>query len=102
MFTNDGHRQLADHLAKRQLDAASGVRDWWLHDLRRTSRTLLSRTGVRDDVGERCLGHLPPGIQQTYNQHRYEKEMRDAFEALAAQIDIIVHPPADNILKLRG
>jgi hypothetical protein len=33
-----------------RLDAASGVSDWWLHDLRRTVATGLQRLGVRLEV----------------------------------------------------
>ena len=47
---------------KRELDELSGVKGWRLHDLRRTSRTLLSRAGVAPDVSERCLGHVVTGI----------------------------------------
>src|SRR5262249_39756236 len=78
---------------KRKLDAASGVTGWRLHDLRRTARSLLSRAGVNPDVAERCLGHAIPGVRGIYDRHRYIDEMRHAFEALAAQLDRIVHHP---------
>jgi integrase len=84
------------------LDAASGVRDWRLHDLRRTARSLLSRAGVNSDVAERCLGHAVPGVRGVYDRHKYLDEMRHAFEALAAEIHRIVNPPADNVVPLHG
>jgi hypothetical protein len=37
---------------------ASGVSDWWLHDLRRTLATGLQRLGVRLQVTEALLNHL--------------------------------------------
>jgi integrase len=79
---------------KTRLDAASGVRDWRVHDLRRTARSLLSRAGVNSDVAEKCLGHSRGDIVERYDQHKYLAEMRHAFEALAAQIDRIANPPA--------
>jgi integrase len=33
-----------------------------IHDLRRTARSLLSRTGVRPDIAERVLGHAIAGV----------------------------------------
>lgn len=100
VFTN-GNRPISLAHGKRDLDLASGVTGWRLHDLRRTSRTLLSRSGVNADIAERCLGHVIGGIRSVYDQHKYHHEMAHAFEALAAQIDRIVNPPADVVTPLR-
>jgi integrase len=86
---------------KARFDAACGVADWTLHDLRRTARTLLSRAGVSADVAERCLGHVIPGVRGVYDRHRYLDEMARAYAALAAQIDRIVNP-SDNVVPLRA
>jgi integrase len=79
---------------KQRLDDASGVRHWRIHDLRRTARSLLPRAGVNSDVAEKCLGHSRGDIIERYDQHKYLAEMGHAFEALAAQIERIVNPPA--------
>jgi integrase len=93
IFTPNGRHPITGFSDfKVKFDAASGVRGWRLHDMRRTSRTLLSRAGVLPDVAERCLGHKIGGIRGVYDQHRYEEEMRLAFEALSAQIDRAVNP----------
>jgi integrase len=86
---------------KRCLDVATGVSGWTIHDLRRTARSLMSRAGVPSDHAERCLGHVIGGVRGTYDRHQYFAEKRHAFEALAAQIERIVHP-AHNIVPLRG
>jgi integrase len=85
---------------KQELDAASGVNGWVVHDLRRTARTLLSRCGVSVDVSERCLGHVMPVIRATYDKHRFLNEMRAALEALAGEIERVVHPPEGNVVLL--
>jgi integrase len=85
---------------KAALDAASGVSDWRLHDLRRTSRSLLSRAGINTDIAERCLGHAMPTVRGIYDQHGYIDEMRHAFEALAASIERVVDPPQGNVVPL--
>jgi integrase len=88
--------------AQRKLDfeEVCGVTGWTLHDLRRTARTLMSRAGVSSDHAERCLGHVIGGVRRHYDCHEYEPEKRAAFEALAAQIDRIVHPPEAVVADL--
>ena len=44
--------------AKAGLDKASGVKDWRLHDLRRTMATGLQKLGVRLEVTEAVLNHV--------------------------------------------
>jgi integrase len=102
VFTSSGKRPIGFGRCKRDFSERCPVKDWRLHDLRRTARTLLSRAGVDVDVAERCLGHALPGIRATYDHHRFENEMRLAFEKLAAQIEYIVSPPAGEVVSLRG
>lgn len=52
------------------------VAHWAPHDLRRSSRTLLSKLGCPADIAEAILGHLPPGVQAVYNRHQYDDERR--------------------------
>jgi integrase len=86
---------------RRFLQTIKIDKNWRLHDLRRTARTLLSRAKVDSDIAEKCLGHMPSGLRQTYDQHRFQAELRHAFEALAAQIDRIVNPPPAVVTPLR-
>jgi len=102
VFTAKGQRPLNDYVRpKRKIDAASGVSGWTLHDLRRTARSLMSRAGVNADVAEMCLGHSLAGVRGTYDRHSYHTEKKHAFEALAAQIELIVSPPKGNVTPLR-
>jgi integrase len=86
---------------KAKLERESGTSGWRTHDLRRTARSLMSRAGVNSDIAERCLGHTLPTIRATYDRHSYYDEKRHAFEALASQIERIVHP-VENVVVLRG
>jgi integrase len=91
VFTATGRRPITNFsFNKLQFDIACGVRDWRLHDLRRTARSLMSRAGINADIAERCLGHVIPGVRGVYDRHKYIAEMRAAFEALAKEIDAIV------------
>ena len=39
------------------------------------------------------------GVRGVYDRHEYEQEKRHAFEALAAQIERILNPPAGNVIE---
>jgi integrase len=91
VFTASGRRPITNFsFNKLQLDMASGVKGWRLHDLRRTARSLMSRAEVNADVAERCLGHVILGVRGVYDRHKYIAEMGKAFEALAKEIAAIV------------
>jgi integrase len=99
VFSTDGKRPLGGLSAhKARFDEACGVSSWRVHDLRRTSRSLMSRVGVSPDHAERCLGHLIPGVRGVYDRHEYYDQKKVAFEKLAALIDRITSP-AENVLS---
>jgi integrase len=99
-FTFGGRRPVAGFSQlKRVLDERSGVTAFTIHDCRRTSRTLMSRAGVPSEVSERMLGHLPPGVENIYNRHRYVEEMAQGYQALANLILHIVEPQ-DNVVAI--
>jgi integrase len=89
-------RELDEAIAKtREREGRAPMENFTLHDLRRTARTLLARAGVRDDIAERCLGHVIKGIEKVYNRYSYLDEKRAAFEALAALVSRILNPTAN-------
>jgi integrase len=99
VFSADGSRPLVGFDdRKKELDKVCGVRDYVLHDLRRTSRTLLSRAGISADTAERCLGHSLTGVRATYDRFEYFDQKREAFEALGALVTRIVHPPEGAVV----
>jgi integrase len=105
IFSRDGIVPLQASYLKAAFDKAllrelPGGR-WTLHDLRRTSRSLMSRAGVPTDHAERCLGHTMPGVRGTYDRHEYYEEKRRAFEALASLVARIVNPQP-NVVVMRG
>ncbi len=88
---------------KADFDKASGVKNWRLHDLRRTARSLMPRAGVLTEYAERTLGHAKKKIEGTYDVHEYAAEKADTLAKLAALIGRIVDPPeGENVVPLRG
>lgn len=67
---------------KTALDEETGLRDWTLHDLRRTISSGMAALGIQQIVVEKLLNHISGGSQspiaQVYNRHLYMNEMREA------------------------
>jgi integrase len=98
---------------KRALEArmGPGIPQWSLHDLRRTSRSLMPKvknivtlkngttmvTRIDGDVAEALLGHVTPGVRGIYDRPDLEQEMGEALALLADHISRIV---GDNVLAL--
>jgi integrase len=87
-------------LLKRGIDKEAQTAPWVLHDLRRTSRSLMARAGVRRDVAERVLGHVLPGVEGIYDRHSYRDEKADALAKLARLVETILDPPAGNVVPI--
>lgn len=102
LFTYDGRKHFNSHSeAKAEMDKLSGVENWVLHDVRRTSRTLLSRAGIQSEIAERILNHSQGDLEETYNRHSFLPEKRHAMNALASELDRIVNPHAVKVIPLR-
>jgi integrase len=85
VFTTNSTRPVAGwSRAKIELDSASGVSNWRIHDLRRTMATGMQKLGVTLQVVEAVLGHTSgsrAGIVGVYQRHNYATEKQAALEA---------------------
>src|ERR1700733_116996 len=61
-----------------------------LHDLRRTTRTLMSRLGVAEDTAELAIGHVRPGLVGLYNKDLAWAARISAFERVSEHVAKIV------------
>jgi integrase len=86
---------------KARLDQVSNVRDWVLHDLRRTARSLMSRAGVPGDYSERVMGHVIGGVEGVYDRFEYRDEKAEALRRLAGLIDAIINERIANVMPMR-
>jgi integrase len=104
VFTIDGKRPMTVHQIKARLDRESGVKDWRLHDLRRTLRSGLAELGVSYEIAERVIGHSMPQLERTYNVFTYREEKRNALERWARHLKIIVTDgrAAPNVVPLHA
>ena len=97
----DGPVQWLSHAAVR-LRRKSEVSDFTPHDLRRTAATLMGERGVRPDVIERVLNHVPAKIARTYNRATYDAEKRQALAILGDLIESIARgeEARSNVVRL--
>lgn len=78
---------------KADLDAETGVKNWTLHDLRRTFATALAGLGVAPHVIERLLNHITGSLSPIalrYNKAKYDKEMREALELWEKHLSVML------------
>ena len=94
VFTVNGVKPIAGwSVAKENLDKASGVSDWRIHDIRRTCATGLQKLGVTLQAVEAVLGHTSGsrgGIVGVYQRHDYADEKRAALKAWATHLSALL------------
>jgi integrase len=91
--------------AKKKLDGEMRRHGWngqpfVLHDLRRTTATMLARQGTAIHVTEKVLNHASgtiSGIAAIYNRHSYATEMAEALEGLGETLRGLVAGGGDAL-----
>jgi integrase len=92
------------HKAKVALDARSGVRDWTVHDIRRTCATGLGHLGVQPHIIEQILNHQSghkAGVAGVYNKSPYANEVRNALALWADHVRTLVEGGERKVLPLK-
>ncbi len=108
VFTTTGRRPVNDFSKAKirtdqiLLEQDTAIENWRVHDLRRTCRTGMARLGVPEIVSERVLNHQAQGLTKIYNVHEYLDEKRDALARWAQEVQNIVEPPPDNVVRLKA
>jgi integrase len=92
--------------AKVRINAAAGIADWRLHDLRRTVATGLQKLGINLQTIEAVLGHVSgsrSGVVAIYQRHEFADEARAALEAWGAHVIGLIEGRAPaKVLPIRG
>ncbi len=89
-----GHSKAKKRLDKSIAAANDGqaLKEFVVHDLRRSFATGLQRLGIAMEVTEHCLNHKGEsfaGIRGVYQRHDYRIEMRRALEQWANHLDAL-------------
>ena len=110
MFTN-GDRQLSGWTKfKQRLDRViteqrgEPIKDWHLHDLRRTAATGMRSLGIDRLTVSKVLNHAEGGITQIYDRYAADPEKRRALQAWSNHVAAIVSDEAatSNVVAIRG
>jgi integrase len=103
VFTTNGTTPVSGFgKAKGRADKLSEVTGWRLHDLRRTAASQMAKLGIAPHVVEKILNHSTgqiSGVAAVYNRHAYTEEKRDALNIWSQQLEALVRPGDDNIVK---
>ena len=90
VFSIDGAKPFQEFSrAKCELDELSGVKDWRLHDLRRTCVSGMARLGIPPHVADKILNHQAgtiTGVAAVYQRHDFLAERKDALEQWGAHV----------------
>lgn len=73
------------NVAVRTLDV--DVRDFVIHDFRRTASTHLHEAGFNSDWIEKCLAHETKGVRGVYNRAQYAEQRREMLQWWADFVD---------------
>jgi integrase len=94
VFTSTGRSPVSGFgRVKHRLDHALGIRDWRVHDLRRTVASGMARLGVAPHVVEKVLNHksgIISGVAAVYNRYAYVNEKRWALDAWAKHLEELI------------
>jgi hypothetical protein len=81
------------------LDKAAKVKDWRLHDIRRTGVSALAGMGFNPVVADLLLAHKPASlttVAQVYQRHDYAEERARALEVWSAHVRRAAEAKADS------
>lgn len=74
------------------------VRDFVLHDFRRTASTHLHETGFNSDWIEKALAHETKGIRGVYNRAQYLEQRREMLQWWADFVDSQIDEGKNNVI----
>ena len=102
VFPSRGDRPLlqkAIGVAQYGVRESCPVKDWTVHDLRRTALTGLARLGCPRVVQDRIANHADRSIAAIYDRHSYDTEACEWLARWAAYLDAI--SAGTNVVPLR-
>jgi integrase len=74
------------------------VRDFVIHDFRRTASTQLHEAGFNSDWIEKCLAHETKGIRGVYNRAQYADQRREMLQWWADFVDSQIQDGSGKVI----
>jgi integrase len=91
--------------ARAERGANAAVREWRLHDLRRTCATGMAELGIAPHIIEVSLNHVSGhkvGVAGIYNRAEHSTERKAALERWAAHVEALVTGPSAKVFAFKG
>ena len=92
-------------LARAERGANAAVREWRLHDLRRTCATGMAELGIPPHIIEVSLNHVSghkAGVAGIYNRAEQSAERKAALELWAAHVEALVTGRSAKVLAFKS
>jgi integrase len=91
-------------LARADRGADAAIREWRLHDLRRTCATNMAELGIPPHNIEVALNHVrhQAGVAGIYNRAEHSAECKAALELWAAHVEALVTGRSAKVLAFKG
>ena len=68
----------------------AGIEYFVVHDIRRSTRTIMSKNKVRPEVAEKAIGHVKKGVEGIYNRDVFFEERVEAHRIMAELVGGVV------------
>jgi integrase len=68
----------------------AGIEYFVIHDIRRSTRTTMSKNKVRGEVAEKAINHVKKGVEGIYNKDAFFEERVEAHGIMADLVGEIV------------
>jgi len=78
----------------------SGIKDFRLHDLRRTAASMMTGAGIPRLVVSKILNHVEQGVTRVYDRHSYDNEKRAAIEKWTQLLEQIITGEKPKVINL--
>jgi integrase len=92
-------------LARADRGADAAVREWRLHDLRRTCATDMAELGIPPHIIEVALNHVSghkAGVAGIYNRAEHSAERKAALELWAAHVEALSTGRSAKVIAFKG
>lgn len=88
--------------AKSRCDVLCGVKDWHVHDFRRTVATQMRGLGIDRLTVSKVLNHAESGITRIYDRYAADAEKRAALEKWARRLEAVLGENSEKVLSIRA
>ena len=105
VFTSNGKTPFSGFSkSKKRLDELSEVKEWRLHDIRRTVVSRMAQLGIAPHIADKILNHQSgtiSGVAAVYQRHEFLEERKTALDAWGNYVQALMDgKDKDNVVNI--